>query len=90
MILKRSGGFIPGIRPGKETGDFLDKIMSLITLPGSVFLSFIGGIAGNCCKAYGCTGRLGNVLWRNIIIDYGRCCDRYSTTSKFIFVKSSL
>lgn len=39
--LKRSGGFIPGIRPGKETGDFLDKIMSLITLPGSIFLAFL-------------------------------------------------
>jgi preprotein translocase subunit SecY len=39
--LKRSGGFIPGIRPGKETGDFLDKIMSLITLPGSVFLALL-------------------------------------------------
>lgn len=37
--LKRSGGFIPGIRPGKETGDFLDKIMSLITFPGSIFLA---------------------------------------------------
>ncbi|MBC7000523.1 MULTISPECIES: preprotein translocase subunit SecY [Bacteroidota] len=39
--LKRSGGFIPGIRPGKETGDFLDKVMSLITLPGSVFLAIL-------------------------------------------------
>lgn len=39
--LKRSGGFIPGIRPGKETGDFLDKIMSLITLPGSFFLALL-------------------------------------------------
>src|SRR5690606_25236955 len=39
--LKRSGGFIPGIRPGKETGDYLDKIMSLITLPGSIFLAFL-------------------------------------------------
>lgn len=39
--LKRSGGFIPGIRPGKETGDFLDKIMSLITLPGSIFLALL-------------------------------------------------
>lgn len=39
--LKRSGGFIPGTRPGKETGDFLDKIMSLITLPGSVFLALL-------------------------------------------------
>lgn len=39
--LKRSGGFIPGIRPGAETGDYLDKIMSLITLPGSVFLALL-------------------------------------------------
>ncbi len=39
--LKRSGGFIPGIRPGKETGDYLDKIMSLITFPGSVFLALL-------------------------------------------------
>ncbi len=39
--LKRSGGFIPGIRPGSETADFLDRIMSQITLPGSVFLAII-------------------------------------------------
>ena len=39
--LKRSGGFIPGIRPGKETGDYLDKIMSLITLPGSIFIALV-------------------------------------------------
>lgn len=39
--LKRSGGFIPGIRPGKETGDKLDEILSKITLPGSVFLAII-------------------------------------------------
>ena len=39
--LKRSGGFIPGIRPGKETGDFLDSVMSHITLPGSIFLAIL-------------------------------------------------
>ena len=39
--LKRSGGFIPGIRPGKETGDYLDKIMSLITLPGSICIALV-------------------------------------------------
>jgi preprotein translocase subunit SecY len=39
--LKRSGGFIPGIRPGTETAEFLDRIMSQITLPGSVFLAII-------------------------------------------------
>lgn len=39
--LKRSGGFIPGVKPGTETGDYLDKIMSLITFPGSLFLVLI-------------------------------------------------
>lgn len=39
--LKRSGGFIPGIRPGSETGEYLDRIMSQITLPGSIFLALI-------------------------------------------------
>ena len=39
--LKRSGGFIPGIRPGKKTAEFLDNVLTRITLPGSVFLAFI-------------------------------------------------
>ncbi len=39
--LKRSGGFIPGIRPGTDTDNFLDRIMSEITLPGSVFLAIL-------------------------------------------------
>ncbi|RXG22665.1 preprotein translocase subunit SecY [Leeuwenhoekiella aequorea] len=39
--LKRSGGFIAGIRPGTETSEYLDRIMSQITLPGSIFLALI-------------------------------------------------
>lgn len=39
--LKRSGGFIPGIKPGTDTAELLDKIMSQITLPGSIFLALI-------------------------------------------------
>ena len=39
--LKRSGGFIPGVKPGMDTADYLDKIMSLITFPGSLFLALI-------------------------------------------------
>jgi preprotein translocase subunit SecY len=39
--LKRSGGFIPGVKPGVETADFLDRIMSLITFPGALFLALI-------------------------------------------------
>jgi preprotein translocase subunit SecY len=39
--LKRSGGFIPGIRPGKDTAELLDRILSLITFPGSLFLAIV-------------------------------------------------
>lgn len=39
--MKRQGGFIPGVRPGKQTVDFIDNILTRITLPGSIFLSFI-------------------------------------------------
>ena len=39
--MKKNGGFIPGVKPGKKTVEFLDTIMSRITLPGSIFLGFI-------------------------------------------------
>ena len=39
--MKRNNGFIPGIKPGKDTADYIDKIMSHITLPGSLFLAVI-------------------------------------------------
>jgi len=39
--MKRNGGFIPGVKPGKKTVEYLDAIMSKVTLPGSIFLAFI-------------------------------------------------
>ena len=39
--MKRNGGFIPGIRPGKKTAEFIDDVMSRITLPGSMFLALV-------------------------------------------------
>ncbi|HAN76981.1 MAG TPA: preprotein translocase subunit SecY, partial [Bacteroidales bacterium] len=39
--MKKNGGFIPGVKPGKKTVEFLDGIMSKITLPGSIFLALI-------------------------------------------------
>lgn len=39
--MKRNGGFIPGIKPGKQTSEFIDNVMSRITLPGSFFLAII-------------------------------------------------
>jgi len=39
--MKKNGGFIPGVKPGKRTAEFLDDIMSKITLPGSIFLGLV-------------------------------------------------
>ena len=39
--LKRDGGFIPGVKPGKKTVEYIDNIMTRITLPGSIFLAVV-------------------------------------------------
>lgn len=39
--MKKSGGFIPGIKPGRATSDYIDEVMSRITFPGSLFLAFV-------------------------------------------------
>ena len=39
--MKRNGGFIPGVKPGKKTSEYLDTIMTRITLPGSIFLAIV-------------------------------------------------
>ena len=39
--MKKNGGFIPGVKPGKKTAEFIDTVMSRITLPGSIFLAIV-------------------------------------------------
>ena len=39
--MKRNGGFIPGVKPGRQTADYLDSVMSRIVFPGSLFLAFV-------------------------------------------------
>ncbi len=49
--MKRNGGFIPGVKPGKKTSDYLDTIMSRITLPGSIFLAIVAILPAFATKA---------------------------------------
>jgi preprotein translocase subunit SecY len=49
--MKKNGGFIPGIKPGRKTVEFLDGIMSRITLPGSIFLAIIAILPAFAVKA---------------------------------------
>lgn len=65
--MKRNNGFIPGVKPGKKTADYLDVIMSRITLPGSIFLGIVAilpafarffGISDNFAQFFGGTSLL--------------------------------
>jgi preprotein translocase subunit SecY len=65
--MKRNGGFIPGIKPGKRTAEFLDSVMSKITLPGSIFLAMVAilpafamlaGVDNSFAQFYGGTSLL--------------------------------
>ena len=51
--LKRNGGYVPGIRPGRPTAEFLDKTMTRVTLVGSVFLTVIAVIPQVMAKQFG-------------------------------------
>ncbi len=65
--MKKQGGFIPGIRPGKQTSDFIDNILTKITLPGSFFLAIVAilpafvsawGVSGQFSQFFGGTSLL--------------------------------
>ena len=49
--MKKNGGFIPGVKPGKKTADYLDDIMDRVTLPGAFFLAFIAILPAFAMKA---------------------------------------
>jgi preprotein translocase subunit SecY len=53
--MKRQGGFIPGVRPGKQTVEFIDNILTKITLPGSIFLSFVAILPAIAVGLFGVT-----------------------------------
>ncbi|MDE7467534.1 MAG: preprotein translocase subunit SecY, partial [Muribaculaceae bacterium] len=65
--LKRNNGFIPGVKPGKKTAEYIEEIMSRITLPGSIFLGIVAilpafarffGISQNFAQFFGGTSLL--------------------------------
>jgi preprotein translocase subunit SecY len=53
--MQKQGGFVPGIRPGKHTADFIDNILTKITLPGSIFLAIIAVLPAFMSKWFGVT-----------------------------------
>ena len=78
--MKKNGGFIPGVKPGKKTVEFLDTVMSRITLPGSIFLGF-GNHSSGICHDDGNSSVVCLFLWRNIVVNSGWSCVGYSAAN---------
>lgn len=81
--MKRNGGFVPGIKPGGPTADFIDNIISRITLPGSILLALvaimpafaiIAGVSSEFAQFYGGTSLL---IMVGVILDTLRQIESY-------------
>ena len=88
--MKKSGGYIPGVRPGQATSDFLHRTMSRITLAGAIFLTVIAVIPIILGNAMGIPPIVVAILRRNEYVDHGRCDARYDAPDGIAFVDASL
>ncbi|CAA0213327.1 Preprotein translocase, membrane subunit SecY [Tenacibaculum maritimum] len=87
--LKRSNGFVPGYKPGEETADYLDSILSRITLPGSIFLAVLSilpaiivqfGVTQNWALFYGGTSL---IIMVGVAIDTIQQINSYLLNSRY-------
>lgn len=70
--LRRQGGFIPGVRPGRPTAEFLDRILARLTFPGALFLAFVAALPALLIARTGATFNFGGT---SILIVIGVALD---------------
>ena len=88
--MKRNGGFVPGIKPGNRTTEFIDSVMSRITLPGSIFLALVAilpafaqrlmGVSPSFAQFYGGTSLL---IMVGVILDTLQQINSYLQTRHY-------
>lgn len=87
--IKRGGGFVPGIKPGKDTADFIDNVLSKITLPGSLFLVVVAvlpaiaslfGLSREFAQFYGGTSLL---IMVGVVLDTLQQIESYLLMKKY-------
>ena len=85
--LKRNNGFIPGVKPGKATADYLDNIMSRITLPGALFIAFIA-IMPAFAKLFGINQSFAQFFGgTSLLILVGVVLDTLQQIESYLFVR---
>ena len=87
--MKRNNGFIPGVKPGDQTSEYIDTILSKITLPGSFFLAIVAilpaiavifGVSGEFAQFYGGTSLL---IMVGVILDTLQQINSYLLMQKY-------
>lgn len=85
--LKRSNGFIPGVKPGQPTADFIGAIMDRITLPGAIFLAFVGIMPGIAQK-FGVTSQFSTFFGgTSLLIMVGVVLDTLQQIETYLLMK---
>jgi len=95
--LKQNNGFIPGVKPGQPTADYIGAIMDKITLPGAILLAFVGILPG-IAQRFGVTQQFSTffggtsllILWWYFTADHGRCNIGYITTNRNTVIDASV
>ena len=87
--LKRNGGFVPGVKPGKQTAEFIDTVLSRITLPGALFLAGYCS-ASSICSEGGSWSELRSVLRWYVSFDFCWCCARHTPANRKLLADEAL
>lgn len=86
--MKKQGGFIPGIRPGKPTAEYIDTVLTRITLPGSIFLALIAVMPTFASKLLGVTPGFASFFGgTSLLIMVGVCLDTLQQIESYLLMR---
>jgi len=86
--MKKQGGFIPGIRPGKPTAEYIDAVLTRITLPGSIFLALIAVMPTFASRLLGVTPGFASFFGgTSLLIMVGVCLDTLQQIESYLLMR---
>lgn len=86
--MKKQGGFIPGIRPGKPTAEYIDAVLTRITLPGSIFLALIAIMPTFASRLLGVTPGFASFFGgTSLLIMVGVCLDTLQQIESYLLMR---
>jgi len=86
--MKKQGGFIPGIRPGKPTSEYIDFVLTRITLPGSIFLALVAILPTFMTNIFGLTSSFASFFGgTSLLIIVGVALDTLQQIESYLLMR---